>query len=454
MAENEQSSRLLAGRRINRRDFLKMGGAGLAGATLLGVAGCGGGDSGGGQGGDGGGEITFIYGPTGNTDQQTIQTLVDRFNEENESGITVNFRQAQSDTGAYFDQLRTEFQAQSSEIDVILGDVIWPAQFAANGWIVDLSDRFPEEERQNFLSGPIESMSYEGGMYGVPWFTDAGMMYYRTDLLEQSGFSEPPSTWEELKEIAQQVQQDQGTNNGFVFQGANYEGGVVDGLEFIWTHGGAVLGDSPDQIVIDSPEAIAGLTMERSMIEDGVSPQAVANFKEDESAGAFLQGNAVFLRNWPYVYGLLSDPEQSEISLDQVGVAALPSGEGGESFSGLGGWNFYISAFSENQDAAYEFVQFMTAAEQQKFRALEGGYLPTLQDLYDDQEILDEVPVVDLGREALENTRPRPVSPVYSDMSLRMGEQFNASLNGDIPPEEAVTTLQTELQDIVDQAQG
>lgn len=190
------------------------------------------------------------------------------------------------------------------------------------------------------------------------------------------------------------------------------------------------------------------------MIEDGVSPQAVANFKEDESAGAFLQGNAVFLRNWPYVYGLLSDPEQSEISLDQVGVAALPSGEGGESFSGLGGWNFYISAFSENQDAAYEFVQFMTAAEQQKFRALEGGYLPTLQDLYDDQEILDEVPVVDLGREALENTRPRPVSPVYSDMSLRMGEQFNASLNGDISPEEAVTTLQTELQDIVDQAQG
>lgn len=440
------------GRRISRRDFLKVSGAGLAGAALLGVAGCGSNDSGGGD--SGSGEITFIYGPTGNTDQETIQTLVQRFNENNDSGITAKFRQAPSDTGAYFDQLRTEFQAQSGDIDVILGDVIWPAQFAANGWITDLSDRFPEDERQKFLSGPIDSMSYEGGMYGVPWFTDAGMLYYRRDLLEQSGFSEPPKTWDELKEMAQKVQQDSGTENGYVFQGANYEGGVVDGLEQIWTHGGDVLGDNSDQVIIDSPESIAGLATERSMIESGVSPQAVANFKEDESAGSFLQGNSVFLRNWPYVYGLLTDPEQSKISLDQVGVAPLPSGEGGQSFSGLGGWNFYISEFSQKQDAAYEFVQFMTASEQQKFRALEGGYLPTLQSLYEDQEILDEVPVVKLGGEALQNTRPRPVSPVYSDMSLRMGEQFNASLKGEVTPEEAVQTLQTELQDIVDQAPG
>lgn len=190
------------------------------------------------------------------------------------------------------------------------------------------------------------------------------------------------------------------------------------------------------------------------MIESGVSPQAVANFKEDESAGAFLQGNAVFLRNWPYVYGLLTDPEQSKIKLDQVGVAPLPKGQGGQSFSGLGGWNFYISEFSQKQDAAYEFVKFMTASEQQKFRALEGGYLPTLQSLYEDQEILNEVPVVKLGGEALKNTRPRPVSPVYSDMSLKMGEQFNASLKGDVSPEEAIKTLQKDLQDIVDQAQG
>ena len=452
MTDQGRVARGAFGRGMSRRDFLKVGGAGLAGAALLGVAGCGGGDSGGGD--SGSGEITFIYGPTGNTDQKTIQQLVDKFNKQNDGDITAKFRQAPSDTGAYFDQLRTEFQAQSKDIDVILGDVIWPAQFAANGWITDLSDRFPEDERSKFLGGPIDSMSYEGGMYGVPWFTDAGMLYYRKDLLEQSGFSEPPKTWDELKQMAQKVQQDSGTKNGYVFQGANYEGGVVDGLEQVWTHGGDVLGDSSDKVVLDSPESIAGLATERSMIESGISPQAVANFKEDESAGAFLQGNAVFLRNWPYVYGLLTDPEQSKIKLDQVGVAPLPKGQGGQSFSGLGGWNFYISEFSQKQDAAYEFVKFMTASEQQKFRALEGGYLPTLQSLYEDQEILDEVPVVKLGREALQNTRPRPVSPVYSDMSLKMGEQFNASLKGDVSPEEAIKNLQKDLQDIVDQAQG
>ncbi|ABG03043.1 extracellular solute-binding protein, family 1 [Rubrobacter xylanophilus DSM 9941] len=430
-------------RRISRRGFLGLGGGALAGAVLLG--GCGGG-------GGGSGEVLFSWGPD---DTGVLPRLIERFNRENGSGITVRYREMPSDTGQYFDQLRTQFQAGGGDIDVIGGDVIWPAQFAANGWIVDLSDRF--EDAGRFLEGPMQAMTYEGKVYGVPWYTDAGLLYYRKDLLEKSGYSEPPRTWDELREMALRVKQDSGVPAGFVFQGAEYEGGVCDGLEYIWTHGGDVLDpEDPTKVLIDSPESVAGLKTERSMVEEGVAPEAVTTYKEDESHGAFLRGDAVFLRNWPYVYALVGDPEQSRIEPGQVGISELPvGGEGQQSYSCLGGWNFFINASSGRQEEAWEFIRWMTEPEQLKVNALQGSRLPTRRGLYEDREVLEKVPVARLGKEAIiQNSRPRPVSPYYSDMSLRMAEQFSASLKGEVSPEQAVKTLQGELQRLIEEGEA
>ncbi len=345
-------------------------------------------------------------------------------------------------------------QAGGKDLDIILGDVIWTAQLAANGWISDLSDRFTDSQRQNFLPGSVEAIIYEGKAYGMPWFTDTGLLYYRKDLLEKSGFSGPPKTWEELKRMALKTKQDSGTQFGFVFQGAEYEGGVCDGCEFIWTHGGNILDpNDSSRVVVDSPQAAAGLATERSMIESGAAPRSVTTYKEDESAGAFLNGDAVFLRNWPYVYALLSDPAESKVKPEQVGVSELPSADGRPGNGTVGDQPFYINATSKNQDGAWEFIKFMTAPEQQKFRAIEGSFLPTLTSLYDDPEIQEKVPVVPLAKEALQHTRPRPVSPYYSDMSLEMAEQFNASLSGDIPPEEAARTLKEQLESFIQEGQ-
>jgi multiple sugar transport system substrate-binding protein len=432
----------LAGRRMTRRDFLKVGGVGLAGAALLGTAGCGGGGE------QGSGEVTLGFGrePSG-----ALEDLIQRFNNENEN-ITVTWRHMPSQTSQYFDQLRTEFQAQSADITLIGGDVIWPAQFAANGWILDLTDRFTEDMQSKFLAGPIESNTYDGKVWGVPWFTDAGLLYYRTDLLEKSGFSAPPKTWDELKEQAQKVTQDQGTKFGFVFQGAEYEGGTVDGLEYINSFGGRVLDPSDaSKVVIDSPNSVNGLAMERSMVESGVAPQAVSTYDEPACEAPFLGGDAVFCRNWPYMYSLAGT--EDFIGTDQISIAPLPAGSAG-SVSGLGGWNFFINAFADSgaQDSAWEFLKYMVAEGQQKEFAIKGSYLPTLKSLYNDPEVKKNVPTVRLAPEALSNTVPRPVSPVYSDMSLEMAEQFNASLNGDVSPEEAIQTLQESLQNIAEQA--
>jgi multiple sugar transport system substrate-binding protein len=188
------------------------------------------------------------------------------------------------------------------------------------------------------------------------------------------------------------------------------------------------------------------------MITDGVSPQAVANYTFAESERAFLNGDAVFCRNWPYMYGLAGDPEWSKIKQDQASVAPLPVGEGqSQSASCLGGWNMLISASSEMQDEAWEFVRFMTSEESQKEYSITASSLPTLNTLYDDREILEEVPMIHLGKEVLQNARPRPVSPYYSQMSRTMAEQFNRILTGTTSPEEAVETLQGELQQVIDQ---
>ncbi len=431
-------------RKVSRRKFLRIGGAGLAGAALLGVSGCGGG---GGQGG-GGSEIVFSFFPD---PSGSVQALIDRFNEENESGIQVRLREMPADSGQHFDQLNTEFQSGEINIDVIGGDVIWPAQFAANGYIADLSDRFTEDERGEFLSAPVEANTYEGKIYGVPWYIDAGMLYYRRDLLEGAGFDEPPRTWDELKEQARTVQEQAGTRYGFVFQGTEYEGGVVNALEYIWTSGGDVL-EGEDTVVIDSPEARRGLEIERSMISDGVAPEGVSQYKEQESATLFLSGDSVFMRNVPRMYALASDPAESSIDPEQIGIAALPVAEEGlQSYSSLGGWNLFMNANAKDPDAAYEFIRFMSALEQQKFRSIEGSVLPTRQELYEDEEVLQNVRVAELGQEAIQNTRPRPVSPFYSDMSLRMAGQFVRSLKGDATPDEVLATLQEELEEIVDQ---
>jgi len=444
VTENQAASAgARAGQGYTRRDFLKVGGAGLAGAALLGTAGCGGG------GGSGSGELIFTMGPD---DTGVMGDLIDKFNKQHKGEFQVKHREMPTDTGQYFDQLQTEFQAGGGEIDVIGGDVIWPAQFAAQGYLTDFSDRMPKSEQNKYLPGPIGSLTYDGKIWGVPWYTDAGMLYYRKDLLDKSGL-EPPKTWDELQQYAEQVMQDSGTKYGFVFQGSEYEGGVCNGNEYIATHGGYIL-DPEDlsKVVIDSPEAIAGLTTMQNVVKNGAAPLAVSTYTEEETDPAFLGGDAVFARNWPYMYALASDPNVSEIKPDQVAVSPLPTGPPNPTIaSTLGGWNFLVNAASDLQEEAWEFIQFMTSEANMKVRAVNETLLPTRKSLYDDPEVVDAIPVIKLGKEAIQNTRPRPVSPYYSDMSLVLAEEFTSVVKGDTSPDEAAKSIKGELENIIEQ---
>jgi multiple sugar transport system substrate-binding protein len=441
---SRRQSGVLAGRRINRRDFLKLGGAGLAGAALLGTAGCGGG-------GAGSGNLILSSGPD---DSGTLNKLIDKFNKQNKGEFQVTFREMPANTGAHFDKLRTEFQAGGGDIDVMAVDVIWPPQFAPQGWVQDLSDKFPKSEQNKFLPAPISQSTVEGGVYQVPWFEDTGLLYSRTDLLEKAGFSAPPKTWDELKDMALKTSKDAGIPNGFVFQGMNYEGGVCNALEYIWTHGGEVLSDvTSGKIVIDSPEAVAGLETYRSMVADGVAPGAVANYDETTSEPVFGGGESVFLRIWPSTYAALGTSTYPKVKPEMVTVSPIPVTPGNQSYSTLGGWGFAINAATDMPDEAWAFIEFMTSEENLKWRSVNGGFIPSRRSLLEDPEVQEATPVVGLAKEVLlDNATPRPVTEFYGDMSLEMQEQFNNVLTGDTSPQEAAETLQKDLSSIMQQA--
>jgi multiple sugar transport system substrate-binding protein len=439
--------------RLNRRDFLKLSGAGLAGATVL--SGCANLASGFTAATTvGPNEILLSKGPdtTG-----TLEKVVAQFNKEDHP-FKAKLQVMPADTGQYFDKMRTEFQVGGGEIDVIGADVIWPAQFAANGWIEDLSDRFDEEMQSDFLDSTIATSSYKGKVYGVPWYSDAGMLYYRKDLLDKVGV-QPPKTWEELIDVAKKVQDEEGIKYGFTFQGAEYEGGVCNQCEYVWNSGAEILApDDPSKIVLESSGGVKGYEAVRRNVTSGAAPIAVATHKELESITPFLQGDAVFNRNWPFGYALAIGGKEtgSELKPEWVGVAPLPvSNTGDEPRHCLGGWDLCINAFSDKKEQAWEFIQWMIQPEIQKTFAVDAGYIPPRKSLFEDQKLLKDQPIMELGRPNFESTSPRPsVNPFYSDMSLEMGQSFNDTVKGDATPDEAVADLDRKLQRIGNAAQS
>ncbi len=440
-------------RGVSRREFLKLSGAGIAGATLLG--GCKDLASGFTSASTAGpNTLVLTKGPD---TSGTLEKVIAAFNKEDHP-FTVKWEIASADTGLYFDKMRTQFQVGGGEADVIGSDVIWPAQFAANEWIEDLSDRFTEEMQSDFLASTIETSMYQGKIYGVPWYSDAGLLYYRKDLLDKANF-QPPKTWEEMLMQARKIQADEGLKYGFTFQGAEYEGGVCNQCEYIWNAGGDVLAeDDPSKVLIGEEGAVLGYKTAQDNVLSGVATVASATYKELESLTPFIQGDAVFNRNWPFGYSIATGGKAAGSSLkpEWVGVAHLPTtNPDDEGFACLGGWDFCINAFSDKKDEAWEFIQWMIRPEIQKTFAIDAGFLPPRKSLFEDKKLLKEQPVMELAKSSFASTRPRPsVNPFYSDMSLDMAQSFNDTIKGDVTPEEATAELDKKLSRIASAAEN
>jgi multiple sugar transport system substrate-binding protein len=406
----------------------------LAAAVMLAIAaGCGDDDDSGGGAPDAekatqakaSGDVTWCIGKdtTG-----AFGTVVDSFNKANPKA-NVKLLELPEDAG---EQRRLQVQrleAKSPECDVLGTDVIWTAEYAAQGWLLDVSD-FISKNGDKFIPSTVDTTEFEGKNWAVPFNSNAGFIYYRTDKVKQA-----PDNWEDLYKEA-------GENDGVVYQGFRYEGLTVNFLELVYSAGGSVLSEDGKEATADSQEVKDALQFMADGIKNGDAPKAVTTYKEEESRRAFESGNATFMRNWPYAYALGKD---SKIA-DTFDIATFPGFAGNKGAGVLGGYNLAISAYSKNPEGSLAFAEFATDPEQQKLMATEASLPPTVTETYDDPAVQKAMPFAKELRTAIEQAQPRPVSPVYPQISEAIFNNVYAALQGDMSADEAASKMNEEIQ--------
>lgn len=338
--------------------------------------------------------------------------------------------------------------ANSSDIDVMQIDVVWPGLLANH--LLDLREVLGEDAAAGHFETIVTNNTIDDRLVAMPWFTDAGVLYYREDLLEKYGH-EAPKTWQELTEIAREIQnaeREAGNDRmqGFVFQARAYEGLTVNALEWVASFGGGTVVDNEGEVTINNERAAQALDLAASWIGD-ISPEGVLNYTEEEARGVFQGGNAVFMRNWPYAWSL-AQSDDSDVR-DKVGVVQLPAGgEEGQSAAGLGGWNLAVSRYSEHPEIAADLVAYLTGEEEQKRRAIQASYNPTIDSLYQDQEVLDPVPFFGTLYDTFTNAVARPSAPTgdaYGRVSNAFFSTSHDVLSGTKDGAQAVADLEGEL---------
>jgi multiple sugar transport system substrate-binding protein len=359
--------------------------------------------------------------------------------EATHPGIRVELIEGPTATNTREGMYTTAFLAGDDTYDLIYMDVIWVAKFAANGWLLPLDQRLPAEQHQDFLPGDLQGSFYEGHLYRIPLRSDAGVLFYRRDLI-----TDPPETFAELTELAQ-AHLDPPTLYGFAFQGSQYEGLVCTFLEILWGHGGDVLDDT-GRVVLDEPEAIQALEWLVETVGE-TAPEAVTTYQEEESRHLFHEGRVAFLRNWPYVWSKAQE-ENSPIK-GRVGIAPMVHAPGGRSTAVLGGWGFGIAKTCRHPDAAWAFIEHATSAESMKTLNRRNGAIPARRSLYQDPELVSEHPhYPDLYRVLL-TARPRPVHPDYPQISDALQVHLSAALVGRETPTEALNAASARIREIL-----
>lgn len=365
------------------------------------------------------------------------------------TGHTVrNYTQPASATAALA-VYRQLFAAKSADIDIVRIDVIWPGILKDH--LQDLKPYSLGEEAQHFPA-IVANNTVDGRLLGMPWYTDTGLLYYRADLLKKYK-RQPPTTWAELAETAATVQAGERAGGqkdfqGFVFQAKSGESLTCNAVEWIASFGGGRLVDANGEITVNNPQAARALASAAQWV-GSISSVGVLNYAEEDARGVFQNGQALFMRNWPYAWSLLDSPDSPVRG--KVGVSPLPRGDGpGARHAGtLGGWQLAVSAYSKHPAVAADLVLHMTSAAVQKDRAIRGSFNPTRPALYKDPEVIAANVFMASLLGTFEASVARPSGEAglkYPSVSLALSHAAHDVLARKATPEAAVRKLEGQLK--------
>jgi multiple sugar transport system substrate-binding protein len=374
------------------------------------------------------GNVTFCLGK----DTSGNQTAAVKAFNAKYSGDGLSAKLLEFPTSA--DEQRNQFvqrqEAKSGECDIFFSDVIWTAEFAAQKWLLDMSD-YVNERKADFIPSTLETIHFDGKYFGVPQATDAAFIYYRDDEVKTV-----PQTWQALYADAK-------SKGGIVYQGASYEGLTCDYLELAFAAGGQVLSPDGKKSAINSAQNLKALQFMVDGVKSGDAPKAVTTYMEEESRRAFESGKYAYMRNWPYAYAL-GNAKGSKVA-DKFKVAPFPTFEGAGKAGILGGHNLVISAFSKNPQGAVKLIDYLTSPEVEQINAAKFSIAPTLNATYDDAAVKKALPFAAELKQAVTQAKARPVSPVYPQISQAIYKNVNAALAGQTTPQAALKKADSQI---------
>jgi multiple sugar transport system substrate-binding protein len=315
---------------------------------------------------------------------------------------------------------------------------VWTAEFAANRWITELPKT--QIDLSKDLPPTVQTGTYRDRLYAAPWKTNAGLLYYRTDLLKKAGAGAPPKTWQEMQADCAKVK----GVNCYGGQFDKYEGLTVNFSEAVDSAGGTVV-NAQGKPEVNTPQAKQGLDFLAQGFKSGLIPKEAITYQEEPARRAFEKGNLLFLRQWPYQWALSSKAPKVK---GKFNVAPLP-GLSGPGAPTLGGHNLAISQFAKNKATALDFVKFMTSQDVEKANLLATSEAPTLTALYDDPELLKKFPYLPILKASLLNAKPRPKAVRYGDVTAAIQEDAYAALTGKMTSDQALADLQSKLGQLV-----
>ncbi|MBY5164164.1 sugar ABC transporter substrate-binding protein [Salsipaludibacter albus] len=412
-------------------------------ALALVATGCGGGDSGptgaGGEpgasddaatdaGGDGGGGDTLTVWAMG-AEGEKLPDFVADFEEA--EGVTVEVTPIPWDVA--HDKLITAAAGQQAP-DVTQMGTTWMGEFAELGALAPTPDTVDESR---FFEGPWSTTQVDGTSYGVPWYVDTRVMYYRTDLAEEAGYTEAPATWEELSDLAAKMQSEAGAKYGINLSPANWQ----EMMPFSW-EAGAELTDDEGNLTLDTPGMVEGMTYYDSFFEDGVAAEPVTDFAVEQG---FVDGTHPIFFSGPWHVGLIDELGGEEFA-DKWAVAPMPEKENRNSF--VGGADLVVFEDSPNQELAWKFVDWMTQTETQQAWYETVAGLPSVTEAWESGDLADDERLSVFGTQ-LEETVAPPSIPEWEEVATAINGLMEQVTVGDVAPEDAVTQMQAEADSIV-----
>jgi multiple sugar transport system substrate-binding protein len=319
-------------------------------------------------------------------------------------------------------------------------DVTWTAEFAEAKWIRELTPEQITQANADTLEPPIKTALWEDKQYGIPKHTNVQLLWYRKSLVPN-----PPRTWEDLIRVSQELK-DQGKPYEIALTAAQYEGYVVNVNNLITAFGGTIVNEDSTAPTIDD-KTVQALTLLKRLATSGLTSASLSNAQEPEVFADLEAGRAALALNWPYVLSAMRE-SKPDIAED-LGYVPFPTVNPGESPRvTLGGMNYAISRYSEHPDETFDAAMCLRSPENQLKTALDAGDPPVNTTVFEQPEFQKSYPMYEAMLVELQSAVPRPVTPVYQNISTIVST--NLSPPGDIDPQESADKLRDLIQDAID----